>query len=170
MQREGEAPAEPKSFVPRHHPTHGVRSDTHEPIIVFLTVCTKDRAPWLADAAIHLLLREVWTSSDAWLVGFYAILPDHIHLFASPNISWKDRATTEPPSFDNWARYWKSKFTKRHGNPAHCWQVDHWDRRLRREENYANKWEYVRNNPVRHGLVLDSAQWPYQGKLHDLKW
>jgi len=33
----------------------------------------------------------------------------------------------------------------------------------------ADKWEYVRNNPVRHGFVSDRGSWPYQGQLHDLK-
>jgi hypothetical protein len=35
----------------------------------------------------------------------------------------------------------------------HRWQTDHWDRRLRSDESYAEKWEYVRCNAVRHGLV-----------------
>lgn len=33
------------------------------------------------------------------------------------------------------------------------WQQDYWDRQLRSGESYAEKWNYVRNNPVRHGLV-----------------
>lgn len=133
-------------------------------------MCTKDRTPWLANAAVHSLLREVWSAADAWLIGQYVIMPDHLHLFATPNPVWEGEAPAEPQSFDSWVRYWKSQFTKRHGKVEHHWQTDHWDRRLRREESYADKWEYVRNNPIRHGLVSDRAQWPYQGQLHDLKW
>src|ERR1051326_2834423 len=168
---EGEAPAEPKSLPSRQHPAHGVRSDSHDPIIIFLTVCTKDRSPWLANAEVHSLLREVWSGADAWLIGQYVIMPEHLHLFAAPNPVWEGEvreglatpvgAPAEPPSFDSWVRYWKSQFTKRHGNVEHQWQPDHWDRRLRREESYAGKWEYVRNNPVRHALVSDSGLWPH---------
>ena len=52
--------------------------------IVFLTVCTKDRIPWLANAAVHDTLRDVWAKSKAWLVGCYVLLPDHLHLFCTP--------------------------------------------------------------------------------------
>ncbi len=27
------------------------------------------------------------------------------------------------------------------------------------------KWEYVRDNPVRHGLVASAEEWPYQGEI-----
>jgi hypothetical protein len=42
--------------------------------------------------------------------------------------------------------------------------------RLRRGENYSDKWEYVRMNPVRAGLVADPDEWPYQGVLNELRW
>jgi putative transposase len=168
--REGEAPAKPQGSPTRKHPAHGVRSDNERSTIVFLTLCSKDRQPWLADEQVHRLLRKVWSEADAWLVGRYVIMPDHIHLFASPNSSWKCKTPTEPPSFDNWVRYWKSQFTKIHGDASHRWQTDHWDRRLRSQESYADKWDYVRNNPVRHGLIGVANEWPYQGKLHDLIW
>ena len=29
---------------------------------------------------------------------------------------------------------------------------------------------YVRQNPVRHGLVNDPEDWPFQGELHLLDW
>ena len=50
------------------------------------------------------------------------------------------------------------------------WQSEYWDRQLRRGDSYAEKWEYVVNNPVRHGLVKNAAAWPYQGELNILEW
>ena len=35
-------------------------------------------------------------------------------------------------------------------------------------ESYDDKWEYVRLNPVRHGLVVRPGDWPYQGELNVL--
>ena len=84
LPREGEAPAEPKLFPARKRPAHGVNFDPGKPTIIFVTVCTKKRRPWLAVPSVHALLREVWTVADVWLVGQYVIMPDHIHLFASP--------------------------------------------------------------------------------------
>ncbi len=87
---EGEAPAEPLRAAPptprhRRHPAHGVLACAHAPTIVFVTACTRNRQPWLANAAVHALLRAVWTEADAWLVGRYALMPDHLHLFCAPN-------------------------------------------------------------------------------------
>ena len=45
-----------------------------------------------------------------------------------------------------------------------------WDRQLRRADSHAAKWEYVRNNPVRHGHVENLDDWPYQGELNILEW
>jgi putative transposase len=36
---------------------------------------------------------------------------------------------------------------------------------LRNDESYSQKWEYVRENPVRAGLVVRADEWPYQGEL-----
>jgi hypothetical protein len=71
---------------------------------------------------------------------------------------------------DNWVRFWKSQFTKKHGDKQHRWQPHHWDTRLRRVDSYAQKWDYVRNNPVRKGLVRGPDDWPYQGEIHALRW
>ena len=54
-------------------------------------------------------------------------------------------------------------------NPP-LFQRDCWDRQLRTGESYAQKWEYVRNNPVRKGLVAAADDWPYQGELNVLVW
>ena len=49
-------------------------------------------------------------------------------------------------------------------------QPDCWDRQLRSGESYSQKWQYVRNNPVRKGLVANADDWPYQGEMNVLQW
>jgi len=39
------------------------------------------------------------------------------------------------------------------------------DHILRNDESYTQKWEYVRENPVRAGLVPRADDWPYQGEF-----
>ncbi len=41
---------------------------------------------------------------------------------------------------------------------------------MRSDESYEEKWLYVRNNPVRAGLVNHADEWPYQGELNVLSW
>ena len=45
------------------------------------------------------------------------------------------------------------------------WQPGFFDHVLRNDESYAQKWEYVRENPVRAGLVSEWHEWPYQGEI-----
>ena len=45
------------------------------------------------------------------------------------------------------------------------WQPGFFDHLLRGDESYAEKWEYVRGNPVRHGLVRCAEHWKYQGEV-----
>src|SRR5262249_3233469 len=132
------------------------------PTIIFLTVCTENRKPWLASPEHHILLRSIWTEATAWLTGRYVLMPDHLHLFAASGAS-------DVP-LENWVKFWKSQFRKRNSNKACRFQTDHWDTRLRRMESYDEKWDYVVNNPVRRGLVQRSEDWPYQGMIFELPW
>ncbi len=111
----------------RQKPVHGVRITANAPTIVFVTVCTKDRIKILDDDVIHNRLVKIWNESDAWLVGRYVLMPDHIHLFVSPN--------NQEVHLEGWVRYWKSIFTQNHGGKS-LWQEGHWDRRLRTNESY----------------------------------
>jgi REP element-mobilizing transposase RayT len=125
---------------------HQVEPLRHHPTIVFVTACTKDRRPWLANERVHAVLREVWRRADAWMTGRYVIMPDHLHLFAS----WMNDIPLR-----NWMQYWKSQFTKTYRVDGREWQAGHWDTTMRSAAQYEDKWRYVRENPVRHGLVDD---------------
>jgi putative transposase len=160
--KEFENQGQPSHRFSRKHPAHGVLYLRGQPTIIFDTVCTKDRNPWLANDEVHQLLREVWQEATAWLMGRYVILPDHIHFFAG--------ATGSHIEYDRWVTYWKSQFTKKHRVPGHRWLADHWDRRMRSPEHYEEKWEYVRWNPVRRGLVSHPDEWAYQGEIHEIGW
>jgi REP element-mobilizing transposase RayT len=146
----------------RKHPAHGVLHLPHQPTIIFDTVGTKGRQQWLANDAVHELLRSVWIKATAWLMGRYVDMPDHIHYFAA--------ATESPIDYESWVKYWKSQFSKGHADPSHRWLTDHWDTRMRSHEQYEEKWNYVRHNPVRHGLVAHPDDWPYQGEIYRLDW
>ncbi len=134
--------------------------------IVFLTVCTAGRKPLLARPEVHELLVATWSAPENhWAVGRYVIMPDHLHLFCAP-------ARTDALELRRWVAYWKSLATRDWPFPgeAPIWQPDVWDRQLRSGESYDEKWDYVVHNPVRHGLVAEASQWPYQGEIQRLEW
>ena len=83
-------------------------------------------------------------AATAWLVSDYLLMPDHLHLFCSPH---ELKFTIE-----RWIGFWKDRFAKM--NPSiGKFQTGGFHHRLRDGESYAQKWQYVRENPVRHKLV-----------------
>ena len=137
----------------------------NSPIIVFVTVCAHRRKRILAQGDVKTLLLDCWQKTPGWIVGRYVIMPDHIHLFCAPSPGG-DR------SLDDWVRRWKSMASRRWPRPEEhpVWQRSFWDRQLRTNENYDEKWEYVKNNPVRAGLVQQANDWPFAGELCLLEW
>jgi putative transposase len=146
----------------RTYPAHGVQIPRNAPTIVFITVCTKNRVPWLASETSHVCLVDAWKAADAWAVGRYVVMPDHVHLFAAPMQPDADLGA--------WVRFWKSHVSRNIKNRNNRWQKDYWDTRLRTGKSYDEKWWYVRENPVRHKLVAVADDWPHQGELAELPW
>ena len=147
---------------PIHLPPLGFAGDS---VIVFVTICSKGRSPVLANDTLHQTLKDAWADGTRWLVGRYVILPDHIHLFCSPS---RDCSTP----LERWVGFWKNNVARKIKPQINTllWQREFWDRQLRSGENYNQKWDYVRNNPVRHGYCAKAEDWPYQGEIHDLRW
>jgi REP-associated tyrosine transposase len=51
------------------------------------------------------------------------------------------------------------------GKSQALWQRGFFDHLIRNTESYAQKWDYVRENPVRAGLVGKAEEWKYQGEI-----
>jgi len=150
----------------RKHPAHHPAVDSNNrSIILFVTVCTAGRTPWLANKHAQQALNRAWLRSSNWIVGKYVILPDHIHLFCAPGVYPRT-------ALKRWIAYWKRQVTieMRATCPDFKWQRDFWDTQLRRGNSFSEKWAYVQNNPVRHQLTGDAQDWPYQGELNELQW
>jgi putative transposase len=159
---EGHAPSWPTRKVPAHFPQ---RADLHHIPIIFVTVCTDKRKSILCRPQAHELLVASWQKADQWMVGRYVILPDHIHLFCSP-------ARFDSTSLGYWIKYWKTMASCSWPNPKEqpIWQKSYWDTELRRSQSYDEKWRYVRQNPVRKGLVETEDEWSFQGEMNVLQW
>ena len=135
--------------------------------VYLVTFCTADRVNLLANDSVHAAFCE-YAEKAAPLgiaIGRYVIMPDHIHLFCTP-------AVHEYPTITKWIKYWKTLVSRQWPNPAQqpIWQQNFWDTQLRTDESYSEKWNYVKNNPVRHGLVTCADQWKFQGELESLFW
>ena len=87
------------------------------------------------------------------------ILPDHLHFFV---------ALPDDVKLGVWIGTLKrvlARAVEAAGSSDPIWQRGFFDHLLRSSESYSQKWNYVRENPVRAGLVSDATDWPYSGEI-----
>jgi putative transposase len=73
--------------------------------------------------------------------------------------------------FGEWIGMLKRVLTRsleRCGSSDPIWQRGFFDHVLRSRESYSEKWNYVRENPVRAGLVKNADDWPFYGEIVDI--
>ena len=140
--------------------------------IYFVTACTKNRHSVLAGHDVAKILIEEWRTAHVrhgWAVGRYVIMPDHVHFFC--------RAEIDAKTLSQFIGAWKSWTSRRiHAlGPSRSataatalWQREFFDHVLRSDESYSEKWNYVRDNPVRAGLVSSAEEWKYAGEIETL--
>ena len=150
----------PRKFKPRLQRLRWLFTDCP---VYFLTACTENRLRTLANEEIHREFMEFAHEATKRhvLIGSYLVMPDHIHLFAA--------FSPQSPPLPKWMKALKgslSKVLREKGGEGTHWQKDLFDHVIRSEESYRQKWEYVRQNPVRAGLVQRSEDWPYEGEIH----
>ena len=133
--------------------------------IYFVTACTAGRRPLLASADVHraiISFAENGPDLGAW-IGGYVLMPDHLHAFVSLD--------DEQLTLAAWMKSLKhavAKTLRARGVSMPVWQKGFFDRLLRSEESAGQKWHYMRENPVRAGLVQQWEDWPYGGQIFEL--
>ncbi len=134
--------------------------------IYFVTAITHDRTRVLNRPLVQEALEKFafnGTERGAWL-GAYVLMPDHLHAFVALDAREIDLST--------WMKAMKnilSKALREDGVEAPHWQKGFFDHVLRDAESYAQKWHYVRDNPVRAGLAPKWEDWIYRGEPYPLE-
>ena len=133
--------------------------------VYFITACTEKRRKLLADPGSHSIFREFCEGADEHgaLVGKYVLMPDHFHLFVCIPPGSLTLANWMKSLKNSLSKHWRAK-----GIEAPHWQKGYFDHLLRSEESHAEKWAYVRDNPLRAGLVENAQDWPYAGEIKKL--
>jgi putative transposase len=159
-------PAYNKGNPPRRPPRLSQLYSSVRPFY-FVTFNAHNRRKILADAVTHKTFRSFGERAEeehGIAIGRYVLMPDHVHLFVAfppdgmPLIKWV-KALRSVLS--------KTLLNNRHRKPH--WQEGFFDHVLRSRESYAQKWEYVRMNPVRAGLCATPEEWPYLGEIVPLR-
>ncbi len=134
--------------------------------VYFLTLCVEGRRPLLANDRAVVILRAEFEAAPArygWSVGRFVAMPDHLHFFCAVD---EAQGSASLSRFIAGFKEWSAKGILRNASlPPPLWQKQFFDHVLRSDESYESKWIYVRENPVRAGLVSAAEDWPYGGEI-----
>ena len=118
-----------------------------------VTVCTLPRgANNLCFDPIGSAVLDAARHYDAllkWHVSILVLMPDHLHMIVTPYVGHNLSGLIQ-----EWKRYLSRTHRIR-------FQRGFFDHRIRNTENFNLKCQYVRDNPVRAGLVRRSEDWPW---------
>ena len=151
-----------KPHPDKPHRLSQIFSNYNHPVY-FITFCTADRKPILATDAVHQNFRTFSKNALQYgvVIGQYVIMPDHTHFFI--RMAPDQRLGTT-------IRLLKRSLSAAITDPLPHWQPGFFDHLLRHSESYSEKWNYVRNNPVRAGWVESPDDWPYQGQIIEIRY
>lgn len=142
-----------KHFPKRGKLPHGTPAWVQDEAIFFITICCVPRGRnQLCHPLVAVTIRETLefrqTRGD-WFVHLWLSMPDHVHALISF------------PGGQNPTKVmagWKEVVAKK---AAISWQRDYFDHRLRSHESHQEKADYIRQNPVRKGLVSRPDEWEF---------
>ena len=96
-----------------------------------------------------------------WTVFLAMIMPDHVHLLVQP------LPTQQGGYFDlgllvkSVKSYSARKINQQRQKQGAVWQSERYDRIIRNAQEFAETWEYIRNNPVQAGLAKTPEEYPW---------
>ena len=124
----------------------------------FLTLCTDERKRVLNNAETMARVQH-FVSDSLERYGVYVdchvLMPDHVHLIITI-------AADPETTVGKWVKAFKAMVAQHRFK----WQKGYFDHVLRNDESRSEKWEYIRMNPVRAGLVSHPDQWPYAQRFN----
>ncbi len=139
-----------------HAPSHEV---TH-PGAYIITAATLHHAPFFASPERLTLLEETLLglcTELGWQPQQWAVFPNHYHLVAlSPQ---EDGASTALMKRLHGAT--AVAVNRLDGTSGRKVWYQRWDTRISFEKSYLARLNYVRTNPVRHGLVARAEEYPW---------
>lgn len=122
-------------------------------VVYFVTFCVQGRHHVLANDATFAAFQQAVGRLTGWSVIAGLLMPDHVHVLVAP----KEREAAVGNLSGALKRWMRQEL-----QATWQWQPGCFDRLLRSEESASEKWLYIRENPVRGGLVKAWQEWPYR--------
>jgi len=96
-----------------------------------------------------------------WTLYAAVVLPDHVHVLAQPLCRDDGGAFDLGEILHSIKRFSARKINQARGITGSLWQDERYDRIIRDEAEFLEKWQYIRNNPLKTGLALFPEDYPW---------
>ena len=128
---------------------------------IFVTFCKLNREAFSRPARDVILQHCFHDHGKRIQLHAAVVMPDHVHLLLTPlqdDQGWPHALPAILKLIKGVSARSVNKLS-RGGGPV--WQEESFDHVLRSSENFAEKLEYIRQNPVRRGLVQRPEDYPW---------
>jgi putative transposase len=113
-----------------------------------------------AERSITLDAIKYWHGIK-WQLNAAVVMPDHVHALAQPLFQKKGEAFNLSEIIHSIKRFSARKINQARGVQSSLWQDERYDRIVRDEAEFLEKWQYIRNNPVKINLTQTSEEYPW---------
>lgn len=96
-----------------------------------------------------------------WIVYAAVILPDHVHVLAQPLPKQAGGVFNLTEILHSVKSFSSQKINQQRREPGSLWQAESYDRIVRDEAEFLEKWQYIRNNPIKMDLAQSSEEYPW---------
>ena len=122
--------------------------------------CQKGQGLNLEERNITLNAIRYWDTIK-WTVYAAVVLPDHVHVLAQPLPKEEEGFFNLTEILHSVKSFSAQKINQRRKEQGSLWQAESYDRIVRDEAEFLEKWEYIRNNPLKAGLPLYPEDYPW---------
>jgi REP element-mobilizing transposase RayT len=135
---------------------------------LFVTFCKGHRNPFSAEARDLVLRSCVHDHGKRYQLHAAVVMPEHVHLLLTPLVDEKGWPYGLPAILKLIRGVSARAINKLSGSCGPVWQEESFDHVLRSHESFEDKLEYIRQNPVRRGLVGSPEEYPWLWVEHCL--
>jgi putative transposase len=128
---------------------------------LFVTFCKNNRIPFSEPCRDAILQHCLYDHGKRYELHAVVIMPEHAHLLLMPLRDDEGWPYGLPLILKQLKGISARSVNKLTGSGGPVWQEESFDHVPRSQEGFAEKLEYIRQNPVRRGLVSKPEDYPW---------
>ncbi|OHE26355.1 MAG: hypothetical protein A3K40_00815 [Syntrophobacterales bacterium RIFOXYC2_FULL_60_23] len=106
------------------------------------------------DAIKHFHKIKYWVTATV-------VMPDHVHLLLKPVVSESNVEISLSKILQGIKGFSAREINKTRGSKGALWQEESFDRIVRDHDEYLEKWNYIRNNPIKTGSCQTPEEYAF---------